>query len=86
MLDSNILNDLSKRLSSVLPFAEELSSDVRTKMEQQLKEALGKLDLLTRSEFDAQEQALSRAEARISDLEASIEQFEAKLAELTSGK
>lgn len=86
MLDSNILNDLSQRLSSVLPFAEGLSADVRTKIEQQLKDALGKLDLLTREEFDAQESALRRAESRITDLETTIETLEAKLEQLVSAK
>lgn len=83
MLDNEFLSDLSKRLyallSAVLPMAEEISGELRTKIEQQLKKSFAKLDLLSREEFDAQSKALARAEQRLQDLAATIETLESKL-------
>ena len=79
MRDKNFLDDLASRLSSALPFARELSSELRTKIEQQLARALAELDILTRAEFDAQSKALQRAERRIDELGATILQLEQRL-------
>ena len=80
MLDNEFLSDLSKRLyallSAVLPMAEEISGELRTKIEQQLKKSFAKLDLLSREELDAQSKALARAEQRLPDLAATIETLE----------
>ena len=79
MRDKNFLDELASRLSSALPVARELSADLRTKIEQQLAKALAELDILTRSEFDAQSKALRRAEARIDELAATILELEKRL-------
>lgn len=80
MQDNRIINEFVERLAAILPRAQELSGDLRTKIEQQLKKGFAELDLMTRAEFDAQAQALARAEARIDDLETSLTEFERKLA------
>ncbi len=85
MRDKNFLDELASRLSSMLPFARELSSELRTKMEQQLGKALAELDLLTRSEFDAQSKALRRAERRIDELAATILELEKRLQQFEEG-
>lgn len=85
MQDKKFLNELASRLSSVLPFARELSSELRTKIEQQLAKALAELDLLTRSEFDAQAQSLRRAESRIVELGATILALEKRLEQFEKG-
>ena len=82
MLDKNFLDDLSKRLSSLLPMAEEVRDEFRTKIEQQLKKSFAALDLLSREEFDAQNNALKRAEARIEELETTLLQLGSRLDEL----
>ena len=85
MRDKNFLDELASRLSSMLPFARELSSELRTKMERQLAKALAELDLLTRSEFDAQSKALRRAERRVDELAATILELEKRLQQFEEG-
>ena len=85
MRDKNFLDELASRLSSMLPFARELSSELRTKMEQQLAKALAELDLLTRSEFDAQLRVLRRAERRVDELAATILELEKRLQQFEEG-
>ena len=85
MRDKNFLDELASRLSSALPFARELSAELRTKIEQQLAKALAELDILTRSEFDSQSKALRRAEARIDELAATIQELEKRLQQVAEG-
>lgn len=79
MRDKNFLDKLGGRLSSALPLAREFSGELRTKIEQQLSRALAEMDLLTRSEFDAQASALQRAEKRIDALSATVVELEKRL-------
>ncbi len=82
MLDNNFLRELAQRLSAILPMAEELSGELRTKIEQLLKQSFAELDLLSREEFDAQAKALKRAEQRIQELESLILELDSKLTEI----
>ena len=84
MLDNSFLKDLSDRLVSLLPAAENLRNDVHAKIEQTLKKAFASLDLLTREEFDAQVQSLKRAKHRIEELENLIAELEKQIDELNS--
>ena len=88
MHHKKLLDALASRLSSALPFAREVSGELRTKIEQQLTRGLGELDLTTRSEFDAQTQSLRRADSRIEELGNTIEELEKRLAQFeeTSSK
>ena len=72
MSNRNILEELSEQLSRLLPMADEIRGDVRTKMEQQLKKSFESMDILSREEFDAQAGSLHRAEQRIEDLDATL--------------
>lgn len=85
MRDKNFLDELASRLSSALPVVRELSSELRTKIEQQLAKALTEMDLLTRSEFDAQSKVLRRAERRIDELAATILELEKRLQQFEEG-
>ena len=58
MFNNKFLEDLSARLSALIPLAEEVREESRTKIEQLLKSSFAGLDLLSREEFDAQRQAL----------------------------
>ena len=84
MIDNQLLREISERLSKVLPAAEELRGDVRTKIEQSLKKSLQDLDVLTREEFEAQAAALARAERRVAELEQTLQTLESRLASLES--
>ncbi len=85
MFNNSFLQDLSSRLSSLLPLAEEAREELRTKIEQVLKNSFASLDLLSREEFDAQRQALTRAESRIEELEKTLAELDSKLSELEKG-
>lgn len=85
MRDKKLLDELASRLSSALPVVRELSAELRTKIEQQLAKALVQLDILTRSEFNAQSKALRRAEARIEELAATIQELEKRLQQVAEG-
>ena len=82
MFNKKFLEDLSGRLSTLLPMAEEVREEMRTKIEQLLKSSFASLDLLSREEFDAQRQSLERAERRIQELEDTLARLSDKLTEL----
>ena len=85
MLDNNAFEELSRRLSALLPAADGVRDEVRTKMEQTLKKGFTELNLMTQDDFEAQAIALQRAQQRITDLEADIQVLEARLDKLDSG-
>lgn len=82
MLDNEFLNRLSKQLATMVPMAEEMRADLRTKIEQLLRASLANFDVLSRSEFDAQAQALQRAQRRVAELEQTLAQLDSRLTEL----
>jgi len=82
MLNNKFFEDLSTRLSSLVPLAEEVREDLRTNIERLLKSSFANLDLLSREEFDAQRTALERAEKRIAELEGSLSKLGDKLDQL----
>ena len=79
MFNSKFVEDLSARLSAMIPLAEEVREDLSTKIEQLLKSSFAGLDLLSREEFDAQRTALERAEKRIRELEESLSELTEKM-------
>jgi|TARA_B110000483_G_scaffold218690_1_gene272230 hypothetical protein len=80
MKKNDLLDEISQRMASLLPMAEELGTDAKSKLSQTLKRALADMDILSREEFDAQADALRRAEQRIDDLEASLARLEEAMA------
>ncbi len=72
MFDSKFLENLSARLATIVPMAEEVRGELRIKIEQLLKSSFAGLDLPSREEFDAQRETLERAEKRITELEKTI--------------
>ena len=79
MFNSKFVEDLSARLSALIPLAEEVREDLSTKIEQLLKSSFAGLDLLSREEFDAQRTALERAEKRIRELEEALSELTEKM-------
>ena len=79
MFNSKFVEDLSARLSAMIPLAEEVREGVRTQMEQLLKGSFAGLDLLSSEEFDAQRTALERAEKRVRELEDSLRELSEKI-------
>ena len=79
MFTNKFVEDLSTRLSTMIPLAGEVREELRTKMEQLLKSSFSGLELLSREEFDAQRTALERAEKRIKELEGSLSELTEKM-------
>ena len=78
-MNKRLLDELSARIAGLMPAANELRRETRTKVEQTLKNGLKELDVLTREEFDAQARALDRAQQRVTELEALITDLESRL-------
>lgn len=76
MLENEFFKELSDRLSRLVPAAEEIRIEARTKIEQALKKALSDLNVLTQEEFDVQSRALLKAEQRIAELEKALSELE----------
>ena len=81
MGNHQLLQELSARLACLIPAAEELGADARSKMELTIKQALQGLNVLTVEEFETWQRALQRAETRVAELEILVKQLEARLAE-----
>ncbi|MBL4729330.1 MAG: accessory factor UbiK family protein [Gammaproteobacteria bacterium] len=79
MFNTKFIEDLSARLSAMIPLAGEVREELRTKIEQLLKNSFAGLDLLSREEFDAQRAALERAEKHIKELEKSLSELSEKI-------
>lgn len=74
MPDTRLLDDLAARISALLAVSP--AKDVEKNLRTLLGSALGRLDLVTREEFDVQREALARARARLAVLEAKIAELE----------
>ena len=81
-MDKRLLDELSARLAGLMPAADGLRHETRSKVEQALKNGLKELDMLTRDEFDTQARALDRAQQRVAELEKLIADLESRLTTL----
>jgi ubiquinone biosynthesis accessory factor UbiK len=79
MLNKQILDDIAEQIGRRLPQLNALGQDVSDNVKGLVQQSLGKLDLVTREEFDVHLRALQRAEDRIADLEATVSELEARL-------
>jgi BMFP domain-containing protein YqiC len=76
MLDSKILDDLSARVAAA--FAASPARDAEKNLKAMLTGALGKLDLVTREEFDIQARVLLRTREKLEALETRVAELEAR--------
>ncbi|MBD8526908.1 ubiquinone biosynthesis accessory factor UbiK [Pseudomarimonas arenosa] len=79
MLDFKSVDDLARRLSDLLPpglgaAREDLQKNFRSA----LQAGLGRLDLVTREEFDVQRAVLLRTREKLDALERSVAELEAQ--------
>ncbi len=74
------IDDLAKRLlESVPPGLRSVQQDLEHNFRAVLRANLGRLDLVSRDEFDAQSRVLERARERVEALEARVRSLEAAL-------
>ena len=74
------LEDLQKNISELI--ARSPAADVERNVRSMMTQAFGRLDLVTREEFDIQADLLARARSRVDELSTQIQQLEARLNEL----
>lgn len=81
-MNSNFIDDLTRRVGEALPSgAHELKRDIEKNVEAVVRSYLGKLDLVTREEFEVQSQVLARTRAKVEALEKRVTELEAQLLE-----
>ena len=84
MIDLSQIDDLARRLSSLVPpsLRQPLSSEAREELQQNFKSVLqaglGKLDLVTREEFDVQRAVLLRTREQLEALQRSVAELESR--------
>jgi len=77
MFDAKQLDDLARRLSASLPKGMQvLQEDLNRGFRATLEAGLGKLDLVTREEFDVQAAVLARTRAKLDALQARVTTLE----------
>lgn len=75
--DPSVLEDLARRLAGALPMSlRQAREDAERNFRAVLESALGRLDLVTREEFDAQAAVLRRTRERLDTLAERIARIE----------
>jgi BMFP domain-containing protein YqiC len=74
MVTNKILEEISGKLSQV--FADSPAAEVEKNLRAALQSAFAKLDLVTREEFDVQQQVLLRTREKLERLEAVVAALE----------
>jgi hypothetical protein len=76
MLDNEFLRSLSARAAALFPAADAARQKLEQEMYALLQGALGKLNVVTREEFTAQQRVLEKATLQISLLELKLSELE----------
>ncbi len=80
MLDPKQFDDLVQRLSSAMPKGiQVLQEDINRNLRASLEAGLGRLDLVTREEFDVQSAVLARTREKVAALEKQVSALEQAL-------
>lgn len=74
MLDPKILEDFGAKMSALL--ANSPVKDIEKNAKAVMSGMLGKLDLVTREEFDVQAEVLARTREKLKELEARVDALE----------
>jgi len=82
MFNPQKLEDIAKQVNEALPAGvKNFGEDVERKIKQVLQAQLGKLDLVTREDFEVQTHVLLRTREKLTAVEARMSELEKKLAE-----
>jgi BMFP domain-containing protein YqiC len=80
MIDLSHIDDLARRLSGLVPPSlREGREELQQNFKSVLQTGLGKLDLVTREEFDVQRAVLARTREKLEILQQAVAQLEAQL-------
>jgi BMFP domain-containing protein YqiC len=76
-MDKDSVENLAKKLAESLPDGlRSVRDDLETNFRSVLRSGIGKLDLVTREEFEVQEAVLARTREKLEALEAKLEDIE----------
>jgi len=76
-MSDNSIEDLARKLAEALPESlRAMRQDIEDNFRSVLKSGLGKLDLVTREEFEVQEAVLARTREKLEALEARLKELE----------
>jgi len=79
-LDPKLLDDLAQRLADAVPDGvRAVQADLEQNFRAVLQSMLGKLDLVTREEFDVQREVLARTREKIETLAERLAELESNL-------
>lgn len=77
MFDPKSIDDIATRLSDAIPPGfNNLKEDLEKNFRAILQSALGKMDLVTREEFEVQKGVLAKTRSRLEDLEKRVAEIE----------
>ncbi|RDZ26788.1 ubiquinone biosynthesis accessory factor UbiK [Lysobacter silvisoli] len=80
MIDLNHIDDLARRLSTLLPPGlREGRDEIQQNFKAVLQSGLAKLDLVTREEFEVQRAVLLRTREKLDELQRTVAELEAQL-------
>ena len=84
MINLKSIDELARRLSELVPPGlADARDDLQKNFRAALQAGLGKLDLVTREEFDVQRAVLQRSREKIEKLETQLADLETRLGEAT---
>ena len=80
MFDPKAIDDIASRLAGAIPPGlNNLKEDLEKNFHAILQGALGKLDLVTREEFEVQKMVLAKTRSKLEDLEKRVAEMEANV-------
>ena len=80
MFDTKAIDDIASRLAgAVPPGLNTLKEDLEKNIHAILQSVLGKLDLVTREEFEVQKIVLAKTRSKLEDLEKRVAEIEQQL-------
>lgn len=80
MIEINTIDELAHRLSALLPDGlREARGELEQNFRATLRSGLGRLDLVTREEYDVQRAVLVRTREKVDTLERTVAALEARL-------
>jgi len=80
MFDPKAIDDIANRLAGAIPPGlNNLKEDLEKTFRAILQGALGKLDLVTREEFEVQKMVLAKTRSKLEDLEKRVSEMESNV-------
>ena len=81
MIDNQTINQLSDKISELLPPGlQQVKADFDARVKLLLQQQLANLEMVSREEFEIQQRILERTREKLESIEAKLKQLEATLA------